>query len=107
MPIASYRYRLAPRVRDRYGLASRLPIAIRQPRASRPLSLSRLILPELAAHYRIFSPERTTRALNPSVWSLNINNPSGYYMRGSNGQGVNQKSKTRERIEKKSRATGW
>ena len=62
VPIASDRYRLAPR--DRYRLASRLPIAIRQPRASRPLSLSRLILPELAAHYRIFSPERTTRALN-------------------------------------------
>ena len=24
----------------------------------------RLILPELGAHYRLFSPERTTRALN-------------------------------------------
>ena len=32
---------------------------------------------------------------------------AGYYMRGSNGQGVNQKSQGSGRTEKKSRATGW
>ena len=32
---------------------------------------------------------------------------AGYYMRGSNGQGVNQKSQLPEKGEKKSRATGW